>query len=64
MLRSFRKEQRSYPFMNHRTNRMDYHTVLYTIHFENSKLVDVRNESYSSVEIGSECWDYFHTKFK
>lgn len=62
-VKSFLKESRHYP-AGYNDGRQVFMTVLYTLFFEDSSLVDVRNENYHSVERNSECGNFFFNKYK
>lgn len=59
---NYKKEARYYLYFDDR-GKERHRKVTYILWFDNTKLVEVRNELGSTVEQQSECWEFFNKKY-
>lgn len=62
MSNNIKKDSRIYPFFT-KDNELVERKVNYTILLDNDIIQDIKNEYHSSIEKGSECWEYFEKKY-
>lgn len=59
---TFKRDVRYYAYLD-RDNNVEEYRVNYTLYFKDKTLIDIRNEYHCSVQPGSDCWDYFNSKY-